>query len=294
MSAGALPAWIRSRKLHLGSLHDVRRVVSGGSLHSVCDEARCPNRSECFGRGTATFLIMGDVCTRACRYCAVRHGKPSPLDSDEPRNLAAAARDLRLRHVVVTSVDRDDLADGGAAHFAAVVAELHALDPRPTVEVLTPDFRGSLDAVATVLDSNPEVYNHNVETVARLYPSIRPSGRYRWAMDVLRHVAAWGGTVAKSGLIVGLGEEPAEVEECLHDLAEAGCRIVTIGQYLQPTARQEPVARYWHPEELAALEESGRRLGLEVMAGPFVRSSYRAEEVLARLGRSPEEGAGAR
>ncbi len=284
MSTGALPAWIRAKKLDLGSLHGVRRVVSGGKLHSVCDEARCPNRSECFGRGTATFLIMGDVCTRACRYCAVSHGRPAPLDPEEPANLAAAARELGLRHVVVTSVDRDDLPDGGAAHFAAVVGELHALDPRPTVEVLTPDFRGRLESVDVVLDARPEVYNHNVETVARLYPTVRSAGRYAWALDVLRHVAARGGSIPKSGLVVGLGEEVAEVEACLADLAAAGCRIVTVGQYLRPTSKQMPVARYWHPDELAALEQKGRELGLEVVAGPFVRSSYRAEEALERVG----------
>jgi lipoyl synthase len=294
MSTGALPAWIRSRKLNIGSLHEVRSVVSGGGLHSVCDEARCPNRSECFGHGTATFLIMGDVCTRACRYCAVAHGKPAPLDVSEPASLSAAARELALRHVVVTSVDRDDLPDGGAAHFVAVVRELHGLDPRPTVEVLTPDFRGNTAAVDTVLEAAPEVYNHNVETVERLYPSIRPSGRYRWALEVLRRVASRGGPVPKSGLIVGLGEEVAEVERTLEELAQVGCRIVTVGQYLRPTAKQVPVVRYWRPEEFTALEARGRELGIEVVAGPFVRSSYRAEEALGRLRdrtREPETSA---
>jgi lipoic acid synthetase len=283
MSAGALPPWIRAKKLDLGSLHGVRRVVSGGRLHSVCDEARCPNRSECFGRGTATFLILGDVCTRACRYCAVSHGKPAPLDPDEPHNVASAARELELRHVVVTSVDRDDLPDGGAAHFAAVVRELHSLEPRPAVEVLTPDFRGDLEAVDVVLESAPEVYNHNVETVERLYPTIRQAGRYQWALQVLSHVASRGGPIPKSGLIVGLGEEVGEVEACLADLAGVGCRIVTVGQYLRPTSRQMPVVRYWRPEEFAALEVKGRELGLQVVAGPFVRSSYRAEETLGRM-----------
>ena len=293
MSSGSLPAWIRERKLRLGDLHGVRGVVHRGRLHTVCDEARCPNRSECFARGTATFLVMGDVCTRSCRYCAVAHGRPRPLDPDEPRELAAAAAAMGLKHVVVTSVDRDDLGDGGAAHFAAVVRELHALEPRPTVEVLTPDFRGDLAAVDAVIAAAPEVYNHNVETVERLYPLVRRSGRYRWALEVLARVAGRGpGMVSKSGLMVGLGETRAEVEGTLRDLGDAGCRVVTIGQYLRPTAAQLPVARYLEPAEFAALAAHGRSLGLEVVAGPFVRSSYRAEEALLRV--APAPGASAR
>jgi lipoyl synthase len=293
MSAGALPAWIRERKLSLGALHDVRRAVSGGGLHSVCDEARCPNRAECFGRGTATFLILGDVCTRACRYCAVGHGRPAPPDPEEPARLARVSSELGLSHVVVTSVDRDDLPDGGAAQFAEVVRALRTECPAASVEVLTPDFRGDLNSVDVVLSAGPAVYNHNVETVARLYPTIRPAGRYAWALEVLRHVARRGGPLAKSGMIVGLGEEVAEVEATLAELAATGCRVVTVGQYLRPTAQQLPVVRYWRPEEFAGLEDVGRRLGIEVVAGPFVRSSYRAEEALARAGahRSPRETA---
>jgi len=183
-----LPAWIRARKLRLGDLHDIRSVVARGRLHTVCDEARCPNRSECFSRGTATFLVMGDVCTRSCRYCSIAHGRPRPLDPEEPAELARAVVAMGLKHVVVTSVDRDDLPDGGAAHFAAVIRELRALEPRPTVEVLTPDFRGDAAAVEAVVDAGPDVYNHNVETVRRLYPEVRRQGRYDWAMEVLRLV----------------------------------------------------------------------------------------------------------
>ena len=284
MSSVSLPVWIRERKLNLGALHDVRGVMKRGGLHTVCDEARCPNRSECFSRGTATFLIMGDVCTRSCRYCSIAHGRPRPLEPDEPAELARAARAMGLRHVVVTSVDRDDLPDGGAAHFAAVVARLKLLEPRPTIEVLTPDFRGDMGAVDAVLDSGPDVYNHNVETVARLYPAVRRSGRYRWALEVIARVAARrNGTITKSGLMVGLGEERHEIEETLRDLKAAGCRVVTIGQYLRPTGSQVPVVRYWAPHEFTELEAYGRALGLEVIAGPFVRSSYHAEEAFLKV-----------
>ncbi len=284
MSSVSLPVWIRERKLNLGALHEVRGVMSRGGLHTVCDEARCPNRSECFARGTATFLIMGDVCTRACRYCSIAHGRPQPLDPNEPAELARAVVAMGLKHVVVTSVDRDDLPDGGAAHFAAVIAELKKLDPRPTVEVLTPDFRADMAAVDAVVAAGPDVYNHNVETVERLYPAVRRQGRYRWALEVIGRVASRGGVlVTKSGLMVGLGEAREELERTLVDLKAAGCQVVTIGQYLRPTARELPVARYWTPAEFAGLEAYGRSLGLEVIAGPFVRSSYHAEEAFLKV-----------
>lgn len=280
----SLPVWIRERKLQLGHLHGVRAVTGGARLHTVCDEARCPNRSECFSRGTATFLIMGDVCTRACRYCSIAHGRPRPLDPGEPERLAQAAMELGLQHVVVTSVDRDDLPDGGAAHFAAVITALQKLDPRPTIEVLTPDFRGDQAAVDVVIDAGPDVYNHNLETVERLYPRVRRQGRYRWALEVLARVAERApAMVTKSGLMVGMGENIEEVVVALEDLARVGCRVVTIGQYLRPTARQVEVVRYWAPEEFADLERRGRALGLEVIAGPFVRSSYHAEEAFLRV-----------
>lgn len=288
---GRLPTWIAERKLKLGSLRDVRQVMTAGELHTVCDEARCPNRSECFSRRTATFLIMGDTCTRSCRYCSIAHGKPQPLDPEEPHRLARAAQQLGLRHVVVTSVDRDDLPDGGASHFARVIEALRELEPPVTVEVLTPDFRGSLEAVDTVVDAGPDVYNHNVETVPRLYPQVRRQGRYQWALTVLARVAEKAPQmVRKSGLMVGLGETREEVELVLRDLKSVHCQVVTIGQYLQPTARQAPVVRYWHPQEFAELSEYGRSLGLEVIAGPFVRSSYHAEEAFLNVtahGKSP-------
>jgi lipoyl synthase len=288
MSGPALPVWIRERKLRLGELHEIREIMSRGRLHTVCDEARCPNRSECFSRGTATFLIMGDVCSRSCRYCSIAHGRPRPLDAGEPAEVARAVVAMGLHHVVVTSVDRDDLPDGGAAHFAAVVRELRRLVPRPTVEVLTPDFRADRAAVDQVLEAGPDVYNHNVETVPRLYPKVRRSGRYEWALEVLAHVAeAKPEMVVKSGLMVGLGEEREELRAVLRDVGRTGCRVVTIGQYLRPTSTQVPVVRYVPPEEFAELEAYGRSLGLDVIAGPFVRSSYHAEEAFLRVKGEP-------
>lgn len=284
ISAPVLPEWIRGRKMRLGDLHDVKRRMRSGGLHTVCEEARCPNRTECFNHGTATFLINGRVCTRNCSYCSIAHGRPQAIDPDEPRQLVEAAVAMRLRHVVVTAVDRDDLPDGGAAGFVACVRGLKALDDAPTVEVLTPDFRGDMASVDAILESGPDVYNHNVETVPSQYRRVRRSGRYEWALEVLRRVAERApGMLRKSGIMVGLGETRDEVVEVLTDLTAAGCQIVTIGQYLQPTPEQVPVERYWHPDEFADLERVGRELGLEVFAGPFVRSSYRAEEAFLRV-----------
>jgi len=280
----ALPAWIRSRRLQLGELHEVKKRMRAGGLHTVCEEARCPNRSECFARGTATFLINGRVCTRSCSYCSIAHGRPRPLDPAEPRQLVEAALAMGLAHVVITAVDRDDLPDGGAAGFVACIAGLRGLDQPPTVEVLTPDFRGDMTAVDSIIAAGPEVYNHNVETVPRLYRQVRRSGRYEWALAVLARVAGTApDMIRKSGLMVGLGETRDEVLDVLADLRDAGCQVVTIGQYLRPTPQQVEVARYWTPEEFAELEAAGTALGLEVFAGPFVRSSYRAEEAFLKV-----------
>jgi len=280
----ALPAWIRSRRLQLGELHEIKKRMRSGGLHTVCEEARCPNRSECFSRGTATFLINGRICTRNCSYCSIAQGRPSPLDPDETRQLVEAVTEMGVEHVVITAVDRDDLADGGASGFVACIEGLRKLQTPPTVEVLTPDFRGDMTAVDRIIDAGPDVYNHNVETVPRLYRQVRRSGRYRWALEVLGRVAARApGMLRKSGLMVGLGETRDEIVEVLGDLRDAGCQIVTIGQYLQPTPQQVPVERYWKPEEFENLERIGSELGVEVFAGPFVRSSYRAEEAFLRV-----------
>ncbi len=280
----ALPVWIRSRRVQLGELHQIKKRMRSGGLHTVCEEARCPNRSECFSRGTATFLINGRVCTRNCSYCSIAHGRPSALDPDEPRQLVEAVVEMGLEHVVITAVDRDDLDDGGAGGFVACIERLHELEKAPAIEVLTPDFRGDLAQVDRIIEAGPEVYNHNVETVPRLYRQVRRSGRYEWAMEVIGRVAERAPEmIRKSGLMVGLGETRDEIVEVLGDLRNAGCRVMTIGQYLQPTAKQVKVARYWSPEEFEDLEKVGTELGLEVFAGPFVRSSYRAEEAFLRV-----------
>ena len=280
----ALPAWIRSRRMQLGELHQIKKRMRSGGLHTVCEEARCPNRSECFSRGTATFLINGRVCTRNCSYCSIAHGRPSALDRDEPRQLVEAVVEMGLEHVVITAVDRDDLDDGGVGGFVACIEGLRELERPPAIEVLTPDFRGDLPQVDRIIDAGPEVYNHNVETVPRLYRQVRRSGRYEWAMEVLGRVAERAPEmIRKSGLMVGLGETRDEIVEVLGDLCRAGCQVVTIGQYLQPSAKQVKVARYWSPEEFEDLDQAGTALGLEIFAGPFVRSSYRAEEAFLRV-----------
>jgi lipoic acid synthetase len=284
VGAPILPEWIRGRTIRLGELHEIKKRMRRGGLHTVCEEARCPNRSECFDRGTATFLINGRICTRNCAYCSIANGRPGPIDPDEARQVAEAARAMELKHVVVTAVDRDDLPDGGAAGFVDCIRALTELPSAPTVEVLTPDFRAELALVDRIIEAGPDVYNHNVETVPRLYREVRRSGRYDWALEVLARVSERApGVLRKSGIMVGLGETADEVREVLADLRSADCQVVTVGQYLQPTPEQVEVARFWHPDEFARLEEEGDRLGLDVIAGPFVRSSYRAEEAYLRV-----------
>jgi lipoic acid synthetase len=253
-------------------------------LNTVCREARCPNRAECFARGTATFMILGDVCTRDCAFCAVASGSPAPPEPDEPDRVAEAVRRMGLTHVVVTSVTRDDLPDGGSGHFAAVIAAMRARTAA-TVEVLTPDFGGDLRLVDRVLDAGPDVFNHNVETVPRLYPDVRPQADYARSLSVLAHAALSGRTaVVKSGIMVGLGETRLEAAEVLGDLWRSGCRAVTVGQYLAPSDRHHPVVEYVPPDAFAELEREAREIGFDgVACGPFVRSSYRADETALAL-----------
>ncbi|MCA9541654.1 MAG: lipoyl synthase [Myxococcales bacterium] len=269
-------------------VRSVQRLMRTSGLHTVCEEARCPNLAECFARRTATFMIMGDICTRACGFCAVDTGVPRALDADEPRRVAEAAVELGLQHVVVTSVDRDDLPDGGAAHFRATVDALRQRLPEGVIEVLTPDFRGDLAALDHLASGPLNVFNHNVETVPRLYRRVRPRARYAWSLGALRHVAATHpDVVVKSGLMVGLGEKRDEVFALMDDLRAAGVRIVTIGQYLRPSIRHVPVVEYLQEEAYAVYRAHGQALGFDhVFAGPFVRSSYNAAEALrhARAG----------
>lgn len=279
----ALPSWIKRRFPPQEEWESVQRLLRTLALHTVCESARCPNIGECFRRGTATFLILGNVCTRSCRFCAVAKGTPGPLDPEEPERVAEAAQRLNLKHVVVTSVTRDDLPDGGAGHFAATIGAIRRVLPQATVEVLVPDFQGKEEALDTVLAARPDVLNHNVETVPRLYPSVRPQAHYERSLWLLKRAKEKApGILTKSGLMVGLGETREEVEGVLRDLRGVQCDIVTIGQYLRPSVRHLPVAAYIPPEEFAYYREYALRLGfLGVASGPFVRSSYRAEEFVA-------------
>ena len=258
----------------------LKALLREANLHSVCEEAHCPNIGECWEDATATFMILGDVCTRNCGYCAVAHGKPTWEDREEPDRIGRATARMGLEHVVITSVNRDDLADGGAAHWAATIRAVRRHAPGCRVEVLVPDFLGLASAIDTVIDAAPDIFNHNTETVPRLYRLARHGGRYERTLGVFRHVAERApALVMKSGLIVGLGEERDELVATMHDLREVGVSILTLGQYLRPSPAHLPVIRYYHPDEFAALADAGRALGFaHVEAGPLVRSSYHAKK----------------
>lgn len=272
------PEWIKVRMPGGPGYTKTKAIVSLFRLNTVCQEAQCPNIGECWGHGTATFMLMGEVCTRNCRFCAVTHGHVAPLDPAEPRRVAEAALKMGLAHVVVTSVNRDDLPDGGAAHFAATVRALKQCNTNCTIEVLTPDFRGDEEAVATVALSPIEIYNHNTETVPRLYKRVRPGARYERSLRVLQKAKEVRPEVkTKTGLMLGLGETYGELLSVFGDLRAVDCEILTLGQYLQPSKDQLPVERYVHPDEFAALRQEALKLGFRhVEAGPLVRSSYHA------------------
>jgi len=276
-----LPAWARPVSPLAPGTRGVRVLLREKALNTVCEEARCPNLGECFSRGTATFMLLGDRCTRRCSYCSVGTAKPLPPDAGEPQRVAEAAARLGLRYVVLTSVNRDDLDDGGAAHFAATVEAVRRALPQSGIEVLTPDFKGDRRALATVLGASPTVFNHNIETVPRLFGRVRPQGRYRLSLDVLAAARELRPDVpTKSGLMVGLGESDDEIRDVLRELRENGVQIVTIGQYLRPSRQHEPVDRYLRPEAFEALAAEARAIGFPtVYAGVFVRSSYNAFEV---------------
>src|SRR5256712_2947967 len=247
-------------------------------LHTVCEEAHCPNMAECWGAGTATFMILGDTCTRSCGFCAVKTGRPGIVDADEPARVGGAVAKMALGHAVVTSVNRDELPDGGAEIFAATIGEIRRQSPGTTVEVLIPDFLGKREALDTVLDAKPEVLSHNVETVARLYPRVRPQARYDRSLGVLRRIAERREIVCKTGIMVGLGETRDEVVATMRDIAGQGTSVLTIGQYLRPSTMHLPIERYWTPDEFASLRDEGMTMGYKhVESGPLVRSSYHAE-----------------
>ena len=274
------PAWIRAKAPSGPGVSRIKQILRERKLSSVCEEAMCPNLGECFSHGTATFMIMGDLCTRRCPFCDVAHGRPDPLDPEEPRQLAEAIAEMTLRYVVVTSVDRDDLRDGGAAHFAACIREIRTHNPQTVVEVLVPDFRGRLEiALEALAEAPPDVFNHNLETVPRLYRQARPGADYAWSLALLEAFKARHPAVpTKSGLMLGLGEALDEVEVVMRDLRAHGCDMLTLGQYLQPSRDHLPVARFVTPEEFDSLRETALALGFSnVASGPMVRSSYHAD-----------------
>jgi lipoic acid synthetase len=274
------PSWIRARAPGGPGVNRIKRILRERQLSSVCEEAQCPNLGECFDHGTATFMIMGDICTRRCPFCDVAHGKPQALDPEEPRQLAEAITEMALSYVVITSVDRDDLRDGGASHFAACIAAVRELTPQTTVEVLVPDFRGRMGAALDALRAcPPDVFNHNLETVPRLYRKARPGADYRWSLELLQRFRADRPDVpTKSGIMLGLGETRPEVEQVMRDLRAHDCEMLTLGQYLQPSRDHLPVERFVTPEEFTELRELGERLGFSnVASGPMVRSSYHAD-----------------
>ncbi len=278
-----LPPWVRRPKRRAEEIHRVKARLRGLRLHTVCEEARCPNLAECFARPTATFLLMGDVCNRGCRFCNVENGVPRPLDPEEPAKVAAAAAELALRHVVLTSVTRDDLPLGGADHFVATVRAIRQVLPEASIEILTPDFQGSAEALAALDDAPFNVFNHNMETVARLYADVRPAANYVRSLAVLTEMARRRpDTLIKSGFMLGLGEQEDEVWSLLRDLRAANVQAVTIGQYLQPRRVCLPVARYVTPEEFAAWGARAGELGFtHVASAPLVRSSYLADQLYA-------------
>ena len=279
------PPWLKRRIPSGPTYQEIQRLLRSSRLHTVCQEACCPNLGECFSQGTATFLILGDRCTRNCRFCAIGHGPSGPPDPEEPSRIADAVKAMELEYVVITSVTRDDLPDGGAALFAETIRTVRKKRPGAKVEVLIPDFQGNVEALRTVVEARPDVLNHNVETVPRLYPSVRPGAVYDRSIDLLSQVRVLDLSIpTKSGLMLGLGESADEVLETLQDVLDAGCRILTLGQYLQPSKDHLPVARFVPPEEFDAWKETALQMGFaEVASGPFVRSSYHAKELFQAL-----------
>jgi len=275
------PAWIRAKSPARPEVKKLKNILREHNLHTVCEEANCPNLGECFSGGTATFMIMGDICTRRCPFCDVGHGRPNPLDLDEPLNMANTIKDMGLKYVVITSVDRDDLRDGGAGHFVNCIIETRKAIPSIQIEILVPDFRGRMDvALELMTTAPPDVFNHNLETVPRLYKKARPGSDYQWSLDLIKSFKAMHPDVpTKSGLMLGLGEEIDEVKVVMQDLLDHGCDMLTLGQYLQPSLDHLPVSRYVTPDEFDEFRDIGLTMGFKnVASGPMVRSSYHADE----------------
>jgi lipoic acid synthetase len=280
------PDWLKVRIPSGDNFFEVRRILRSHQLNTICEDAMCPNIAECWGKHrTATFMILGNICTRACAFCAVTSGRPTEYDLMEPARVAAAIADLKLKHAVITSVDRDDLKDGGAMIFAETVRQIRKLDGNVKIELLTPDFQGSLDSVKTIIDAGPDIFSHNIETVRRLYPSVRFRSDYTTSFGLLKAAKGMASDIfIKTGIMVGLGESKEEIVELMHHAVEAGVDILTIGQYLRPSLKHAEIKKYYHPDEFAELRDIGRNLGIRwVFSGPLVRSSYHAEDVFEQM-----------
>lgn len=277
------PEWL---KISIGANErytETKRIVESHCLHTICSSGRCPNMGECWGKGTATFMIAGDICTRSCKFCNTQTGRPLPLDANEPTHVAESIALMKLSHAVITSVDRDDLADLGAAHWVRTITEIKRINPETTLEVLIPDFQGRMELIDTIISAYPEIISHNMETVRRISPLVRSAANYDTSLKVIHRIAS-NNITAKSGIMAGLGETPAEVEELMDDLLAAGCKILTIGQYLQPSHRHYPVTEYVTPEQFAAYKKIGLEKGFEqVESAPLVRSSYHAEKHVSKF-----------
>ncbi len=278
------PTWLK-KTYNFDEIREMKQKLRGSKLHTVCEEARCPNISECFSRGTATVMIMGDTCTRSCKFCAVKTGRPLALDPHEPENVGEWTKNLGLKHIVITSVDRDDLPDQGAHHFAETINKVREHNPNIIIEILTPDFQGKENLINIVCDSQPKIFNHNLETVERLTPQVRSAAKYKRSLEVLGHVkSTYPKMLTKSGIMLGLGEKEDELFSSMKDLVNHGCDLLTLGQYLQPTKEHLPVTDYIHPDKFAEYKKRGEELGFKaVFSGPFVRSSYMADGFFAEI-----------
>lgn len=276
-----LPEYLKRPIIDTDKTRTVRKILKANCLNTVCENARCPNKNECYTKHTATFLIMGGVCTRNCKYCNISCQKPEPLDVDEPKHIAKAVKDLGLKYAVITSVTRDDLPDGGAEHFAKCIEEIRKISPATKIEILTPDFKGNIESLNTIIQAHPDVFNHNIEAVRGIFKTVRPQGNYDVSLSVLKYIKENSDIKTKSGLIIGLGENFEQIKETFEDLYNVGCDILTVGQYIQPSKEHYPVGKYYKPEEYEELKKLATSLGIKhSQIGPLVRSSYNAASLM--------------
>lgn len=276
-----LPEYLKRPIIDTDKTRTVRKILKANCLNTVCENARCPNKNECYTKHTATFLIMGGVCTRNCKYCNISCQKPEPLDVDEPKHIAKAVKDLGLKYAVITSVTRDDLPDGGAEHFAKCIEEIRKISPNTKIEILTPDFKGNIESLNTIIKAHPDVFNHNIEAVRGIFKTVRPQGNYDVSLSVLKYIKENSDIKTKSGLIIGLGEDFEQIKETFEDLYNVGCDILTVGQYIQPSKEHYPVRKYYKPEEYEELKKLATSVGIKhSQIGPLVRSSYNAASLM--------------